>query len=79
MPCFDPRLDDDLRERIQGLVRGERPPWAGGGEQLTSALDAFHLRVRLASGEVAPPRPWVVDWAKWAKSAILAHWASRKA
>ena len=33
-------------------------------------MGAFHLHVRLAAGEVAPPRPWVGDEAKWVHLAL---------
>ena len=41
-------------------------------------LGAFDLRVRRAAGAEAPLRPWVGDGVKWAKSAVRAHWASRR-
>ncbi len=47
--------------------------------QVSAAVDAFDLRVRLAGGDVAPLRPWVGDGAKWVKSAIWAQSASRNA
>ncbi len=50
-----------------------RREWRGGVGAAT--LGAFYLRVR--GGKVAPLRPWVGDGAKWAKSAIEAHSASR--
>ena len=65
----------DLLAAIGRAARGNRTRPIDS--DVKKDLCAFHLRVRLAGGKVAPPRPWFGDGAKWATSAIWAHSASR--
>ncbi len=73
-PNMAPQTCSKGSEGAEGLR--SRCPDSGSTHQ---GMGAFHLGVRLAGGEVAPLRPWIGDWATWAKSTICVHAASRNA